>query len=456
MNKNMTAKVLIIDDEAPIRDVLSASLRDEGYEVDVASNGEEGLQKLRTFSPQIVLLDIWMPGTMDGLDVLKASGDLNFNGNFIVMSGHGTIETAVKATKLGAWDFVEKPLSLDKINILLTNLLAYQTERQQKLSILNKFRQNFSLIGPSQATVRLKEQISKICSKSVPVLLRGEMGAGKQLVAQHIHYFSGRAFFPFIDINCAAGSSDLIEADLFGYKAGFFTGTTEDKVGKLEIGSEGTILLKEIESLDISVQNKIATFLKEQKFKPLGSNKEVTSNARLIIATSSNLKEDTDKGVLSPALYSILEANEVIIPSLRERREDVRDLVDHFSRLFEKEGAYRPKRFKDDAFSKLEEHSWPGNVRELKNFIERIFILIHSEDITSKEIQIAGITNSFDEADRMFDYNSTLREARSQFEKEFILKKLDENDGNISKTAELIGVERSHLHRKIKSYGIDA
>ncbi|MCB0349378.1 MAG: sigma-54-dependent Fis family transcriptional regulator, partial [Bdellovibrionales bacterium] len=185
MEKNKVAKVLIIDDEAPIRDVLSASLRDEGYEVDVASNGEEGLLKLRTYAPQVVLLDIWMPGTMDGLDVLKATMDLNFKGDFIVMSGHGTIETAVKATKLGAWDFVEKPLSIDKINILLTNLLAFQTEKQQKLSILNKLRQSFSLIGPSAATVRLKETISKICNKTGPILLRGEMGAGKHLASQH-------------------------------------------------------------------------------------------------------------------------------------------------------------------------------------------------------------------------------------------------------------------------------
>ncbi len=456
MEKNKVAKVLIIDDEAPIREVLSASLRDEGYEVDVASNGEEGLLKLRTYAPQVVLLDIWMPGSMDGLDVLKATMDLNFKGDFIVMSGHGTIETAVKATKLGAWDFVEKPLSIDKINILLTNLLAYQNEKQQKLSILNKLRQNFSLIGPSQATINLKEQISKVCNKSTPVLLCGEMGAGKHLVSQHIHYFSGRAFYPFIDVNCAANSSELVDADLFGYKAGHFTGTTEDKIGKLEICTEGTILLKEIELLDVEVQNKIAAYLKDNKVKPLGGGREASSQARLIFSSTSTLADLEKKESFSKDLLSELKSYDISIPSLRERQDDIRELVDHFSRVFEKEGAYSPKRFSEDAFHKMGEHSWPGNVRELKNFVERVFILIHTEEISAKEIQLAGITNSFDEADRMFDYNATLREARSQFERDFILKKLDENDGNISKTAELIGVERSHLHRKIKSYGIDA
>ncbi|MCB0348736.1 MAG: sigma-54-dependent Fis family transcriptional regulator, partial [Bdellovibrionales bacterium] len=397
-----------------------------------------------------------MPGTMDGLDVLKATMDLNFKGDFIVMSGHGTIETAVKATKLGAWDFVEKPLSIDKINILLTNLLAFQTEKQQKLSILNKLRQSFSLIGPSPATIRLKETISKICNKPGPILLRGEMGAGKHLASQHIHYFSNRAFYPFVDVNCAANSSELVNADLFGYKAGFFTGTTGDKIGKLEVCNEGTILLKEIESLDLEVQDKIAAFLKDQVIKPLGGGKESSSQVRLLFSTTADLSELVEKNSFSKALFEELRSNELIIPPLRERQDDIRELVDHFSRLLEKEGAYSPKKFSDDAFNKMQEHSWPGNVRELKNFVERVFILIHAEEISAKEIQLAGITNSFDEADRMFDYNATLREARSQFEKDFILKKLDENDGNISKTAELIGVERSHLHRKIKSYGIDA
>mgnify|MGYP002841392539 CR=1 FL=1 len=448
------SRVLIVDDEAAIRDVLSASLKDEGFIVETASGGEEGLQKLSSFQPQVVLLDIWMPGSMDGLDVLKASSDFHFQGDFVVMSGHGTIETAVKATKLGAWDFVEKPLSIDKITILLSNLLAFQKEKAQKQSILNKLRQNFSIIGQSEATMNLKETLAKVASQAKPVLLTGEMGAGKELIAQHIHYFSPRAYGPFIDLNCAASSKDLIEADIFGHEAGHFVGTTEAKLGKIELAHEGTLLLKEVEALDTDLQAKILKYLQEQKLSRLGGKKIYSPKTRIFIATDSNLEKEVAEGRFLSELYEYLKDTHIHIPALRERKEDIQELVEHFARTFEKLGAYRPKTFSEEAILALKEHEWPGNVRELKNFIERVFILVTESEVGQEQVQWAGLYNRED-MDRMFDENATLRDARSQFEKEFILKKLEENDGNISKTAESIGVERSHLHRKIKSFGID-
>lgn len=453
--KEFKAKVLIIDDEQPIREVLAASLQDEDYLVEVASNGEEGIEKILKFQPDVTLLDVWMPGKLDGIDVLREANNKNLDCNFIVMSGHANIETAVKATKLGAWDFIEKPLSMDKISIQLSNLLSYQKEKKQKVALLNRLRQNFSLIGTSNKMVSLKESVAKISQKVNALFIVGEKGVGKQLIAQHIHYFSHRASFLFTEINVTSVPQELIEAELFGFIPGTFTGNFSEKLGKIELAQEGSLLIKGIDHLSLDLQKKLAQVIREQKLQKIGHDQETSIQVRFILSATEDPKSLLEQNKLAPELYQLIESNVFFIAPLREKKEDVHSLIEHFARQFEKEGAYDHKELSSEALSKLEDYDWPGNVRELKNFVERLYILATNKKITVDDLHYCGLHGRMDDVERMFDFNSNLREARSQFEKEFILKKLSENDGNISKTAEAIGVERSHLHRKIKSYGID-
>lgn len=454
MNEN-GAKVLIVDDEQAIRQVLAASLKDEGYSVECAEDGKDGLDKINSFKPDVVLLDIWMPGELDGLQVLDEANRQQINTDFIVMSGHGTIETAVKATKLGAWDFVEKPLSIDKITILLSNVLAFQNIKSQKNSLLHKLRQNIAIVGRSVVMMQVKEQIARRNAKTNTVLLLGEMGVGKSLAAQNLHYFSPRAGNTYIDVNCQALPEELAETEIFGCAKEAFTGSEIDRLGKLQLADRGTLFLKEVDHLPVSVQEKLLLFLKTGQFTSYGGEKQKTANVCIIAASNANLPQAIKEGRLLQELYELMDRNSFYIPPLRERLDDLEELCQHFTMQFEKEGGFDPKTFSKLAYSKMAEYTWPGNVRELRNFIERIYLLTDEEEIGPDEIKIAGITSKADDPERFFEESSTLKQARVQFEKEFILKKLDENDGNISKTAESIGVERSHLHRKIKSYGID-
>ena len=453
-------KILIVDDEAPIREVLAASLKDEGYTVEVAHDGVSGLAALEKFQPQVALLDIWMPGKLDGIDVLSQARRQFPSVEFIIMSGHGTIETAVKATKLGAWDFAEKPLSMEKVLILLTNILAFQRERVEKNVLLNRLRTNISMVGEGEAMKQIKQLIARVAPAESWVLIRGENGTGKELVAQNIHYLSKRASKSFVEVNCAAIPEDLIESELFGYEKGAFTGAVTSKKGKFDLAHGGTLFLDEIGDMSLRTQAKILRILQEQRFERVGGNEVIEVDVRVLVATNKNLEKEIKEGRFREDLYHRLNVIPFFVPPLRDRKEDVPGLAAHFSEHFARDGGHRLKTFSDEALNALKACEWSGNIRELKNFIERIYILTSSEKIEVEHLAMAGLATAValagadaDEDDAMAA--GSFKVARAIFEKEFILRKLKENSGNVSKTAETIGLERSHLHRKIKAYGID-
>lgn len=447
-------KVLIVDDEAPIRDVLAASLVDENYDVSTAANGDEALAYLKNNSPNIVLLDIWMPGSKDGIDVLRLARPTLLDTEFVVMSGHGNIETAVKAVKLGAWDFVEKPLSMEKIFILLTNVIAFQREKKEKLSLLNRLRKNIAIIGEDQQTMKLKQTLARVAAQSGPVLVWGERGSGRELIGQNVHYLSHRAGQPFVELTCASYPEDLLAGEIFGFEKGVYG--PQSQKGKLEYANNGTLFIDDVAELPLEIQDKLVRIMKTKKFSRLGGTEEFEVDVRIVCASAQDLAARVKAGTFREELLQKLSAETVKVPNLRERRADIPSLLLHFSELFAKEGGSKLKVFSAEAMEILQGYSWPGNVRELRNFIERIYILTPNDIVNVHDIKFAGL-NQVDESseDPGGMGISNFKLARAQFEKEYILKKLAENGGNVSKTAEVIGLERSHLHRKIKSYGID-
>lgn len=456
MTRKNADKVLIIDDENSIRLVLKEWLEDEGYEVFLAKDGAEGLRKLRECTPQVALLDVWMPGDLDGIDVLKQAKSENLQTEFIVMSGHGNIETAVKATKLGAWDFVEKPLSIERVLITLKNILNYQIEKGEKNVLLNRLRKDIAMVGNSSALVALKQMIARIAASHSWVLITGENGTGKELVAHNIHYLSPRAGKPFVEVNCAAIPEDLIESELFGYEKGAFTGAVRGKKGKFDLADGGTLFLDEIGDMSLKTQAKILRILQEQRFERLGGEESVEVDVRIVAATNKNLEQEMKEGRFREDLYYRLNVVPLHMPALRDRGDDVPALVSHFSQAVSRQGTYRQKVFSEAAMSRLQNHSWPGNVRELKNFIERIYILTPGDFVDVHDLEFAGLSAATAADGGGGEQTiSTFKEARAHFEREFLLRKISENNGNISKTAEKIGLERSYLHRKIKSYGLD-
>ncbi len=446
-------RILVVDDEAPIREVLCASLADEGFVVDSAENAEVGLQKIDRFQPDIVLLDIWMPGDRDGMDLLREVSPKVNRPDIIVMSGHGTIETAVEATKLGAWDFVEKPISMDKVTILLKNLLEMRTVRKEKLSLLSKLRQNMAIIGNSTEAKKIKELISRIAPTNSWVLIKGEQGVGKELVAMNIHYLSSRAGESFIDFKCAHNTEDLIEGELFGYEEGTVIGNSEARKGIFDHADKGTLFLDDVDCLPMAVQAKLVKYLEERKIQRVGGSRQIELDVRVVAATTRNLQDMVAKGQFREDLYYRLHVVPFDIPAMRDRKEDIEPLIYHFSEKACLSGGYPEKKFTPKAMKELVKHDWPGNVREIKNFIERIYILTEEDMVDVHDLAFAGLNHK--EAGAVYADAGNFREARSMFEREYIIKKINENNGNISKTAEAIGLERSYLHRKIKSFGID-
>lgn len=446
-------KILVVDDEAPIREVLCASLADEGFVVDSAENAEVGLQKIERFQPDIVLLDIWMPGDRDGMDLLREVSPKVNRPDIIVMSGHGTIETAVEATKLGGWDFVEKPISMDKVSILLKNLIEMRTVRREKGSLLNKLRQNMAIIGNSNEAKKVKELISRIAPTNSWVLVKGEQGVGKELVAMNIHYLSPRAGQSFVDFKCAHNTEELIEGELFGYEQGTVIGNSDERKGVFDHADKGTLFLDDVDKLPMAVQAKLVKYLEDHKIQRVGGSRQIELDVRVIAATTQDLQDMVTKGLFREDLFYRLHVVPFDIPPIRDRREDIEPLVFHFSEKSCLSGGYPEKKFSAKAIKELVKHDWPGNVREIKNFIERIYILTEEETVDVHDLTFAGLNQK--EGGAVYADAGSFREARSMFEREYIIKKINENNGNISKTAEAIGLERSYLHRKIKSFGID-
>lgn len=450
----MQKTVLIVDDEKSICQSLGSILRDEGYDVLTAESGEEAIRKIDDESPHLVLLDIWLPG-IDGIETLKIIKAKYPNLRVIMMSGHGTIETAVKATKLGAFDFIEKPLSMDKVILSVNNVFeVIRLEEENKL-LRQKISQEYELTGVSAPIMELKEMISIVAPTNAWVLILGENGTGKELVARSIHRLSKRAHKPFVEVNCAAIPEDLIESELFGHEKGAFTGATEKKRGKFDLAHEGTIFLDEVADMSLKAQAKILRILQEKKIERVGGTTPIPADVRVLAATNKNLEEEMEAGRFRQDLFYRLNVIPLRVPPLRERKEDIPVLANWFLKEFALKEGLGEKTIRDDAMAKLIDHDWPGNVRELKNIIERLVITVPRDVITAQDIPNLGPGSHRLEVSTPLTTSDSLREAKMEFEKRYIMKKLMEFDGNISKTAEAIGLERSNLHRKIKRYGLD-
>ncbi|OHB32931.1 MAG: Fis family transcriptional regulator [Desulfuromonadaceae bacterium GWC2_58_13] len=449
--------ILIIDDEESIRESLQGILEDEGFRTISAENGEVGISLLREEFPDLVLLDIWMPG-IDGIETLRKIREVTPEQLVIMMSGHGTIETAVKATKLGAYDFIEKPLSLEKLLLSVQNALKVGQLVEENRSLKAKIAKEYEMIGDSPAIRQLKEQIAIAAPTSGWVLITGENGTGKELVARAIHTLSGRVSKPFIEVNCAAIPEELIESELFGHEKGAFTGATALRKGKFDLANEGTLFLDEIGDMSLKTQAKVLRILQERKFERVGGSRTIEVDVRVIAATNKDLAEEINRGNFREDLFYRLNVLPFDVPPLRERKGDIPKLITHFLELYCSKECREIKAVSPQAMELLVNYSWPGNVRELKNIIERLVIMVPDKQITERHLPAATFSRKPTEIrpnTTAIAEVATFREAKEEFEKDFLIQKLEENDWNISRTAEAIEIERSNLHRKIKSFGIE-
>ena len=446
--------ILVVDDEESICRSLAGILSDEGYRVLTVGSGEEALKVIEEELPDLVLLDIWLPG-IDGIETLKVIKRDYPQMQVVIMSGHGTIETAVKATKLGAFDFLEKPLSLEKMVLVINHALDLVRLEEENRLLKQKFPQDYELTGESRVILELKETISIVAPTNAWILIMGENGTGKELVARAIHKQSKRARKPFIEVNCAAIPEDLIESELFGHEKGAFTGATSAKKGKFDLANEGTLFLDEVADMSLKAQAKILRILQEKKFERVGGTKVIDTDVRVIAATNKDLEKEMEAGRFRQDLYYRLHVIPLTVPPLRERKDDIPLLVQRFLKEFSLKEGVENKAITEEALDRLMQHDWPGNVRELKNIIERLVIMTSDSVIRSEDIPPFIKSTVQDILEEEILSLDSFRTARVEFEKRFIARKLKETEGNISRTADLIGLERSNLHRKIKSYGLE-
>lgn len=439
--------VLIVDDEEGIRETLSGIFEDEGCSVVTANSGEEALDLLKEQNPDLILLDIWLPG-IDGIQTLEEIKALRPDLPVIMISGHGNIELAVKATRLGAYDFLEKPLSLERVLLVSKRALEKRTLEIENKALRKDLTKKYRLLGNSPKMELLREQIKMAAQSNSRVLIMGESGSGKELVARLLHENSKSAGKLFIEVNCAAIPQELIESELFGHEKGSFTGAFESKKGKFELADEGTLFLDEVGDMSLSAQAKVLRVIETQEFQRVGGSKNIKVDVRIISATNKDLKEEVKKGNFREDLLYRLNVIPILVPPLRERKEDIPLLVNYFLDSFAGEYGKKSKKISPEALKMIEAYDWPGNIRELRNVIERLVIMTPSDTITAKNLLIVEQSSQ--------DYLSykTMKEARDAFEKDFIIKRLEENNWNISKTAEILQMERSNLHKKIKAYNI--
>jgi len=444
--------ILIVDDEPGIRQSLKGALEDEGYKASTAESGEAGLELLKKRPFDVVLLDIWLPG-MDGLEALEKIKQSEDAPEVIMISGHGTIETAVRATKLGAFDFLEKPLSLEKMLILVKNAVEARKLESENRDLKKQVQAKSVIAGDSVPMKALRQQIGVMAPTNGRVLIYGESGTGKELVALALHAQSLRKDALFVEVNCAAIPEDRIESELFGHRKGAFPGADEDKEGKFHKADGGTLFLDEVGDMSLKTQSKVLRTLEEQRFTPVGGDEPVTVDARVIASTNKDLEEEISKGNFREDLFYRLNVIPFYVPPLRERTEDIPQLARHFLKEFAATYSRRSREITDDAIETLMRYAWPGNVRELRNVIERIVIM--NPTVTKLDRKHLPPLVYRDGSRRALggDY-STLHQARAAYERDFILKKLDENHGNVTRTAEVLGLERSHLYRKMKTLGI--
>jgi two-component system, NtrC family, nitrogen regulation response regulator NtrX len=447
-------KILIVDDEAGIRDSLAGILTDEGYSAASADSGEACLELLRKTSFAVVLLDIWLPG-IDGLETLEKIRELENPPEVIIVSGHGTIETAVRATKLGAYDFLEKPLSLEKTLILVKNAAESSKLQRENVELKKQLQAKSVIVGDSIPMKALRQQIALMAPTNGRVLIYGESGTGKELVAQAIHARSVRKDETFVEVNCAAIPEDLIESELFGHRRGSFPGAATEKEGKFQRAHGGTLFLDEVGDMSLKTQSKVLRTLDEQRFTPVGSEETITVDVRVIASTNKDLEEEISRGNFREDLFYRLNVIPFFVPPLRERKEDIPLFTRHFLKELAATYGRRPREISDDAIALLMRYSWPGNVRELRNVIERVVIMNPTTTrFESKHLPPLIYRDGSRRAARTVF--STLHQARDAYERDYILKKLDENHGNVTRAAEVLGLERSHLYRKMKTLGIAA
>jgi two-component system nitrogen regulation response regulator NtrX len=455
----MSQKILVIDDEKSILDSLAGILTDEGFKPVCFDSAEKAIEYLNEETVDLVLLDIWMPG-MDGLEALKLIKDSYPELQVIMISGHGTIETAVQATKMGAFDFIEKPLSYDKIVLAIKNGMRFSRLEAENLILRQKTDRKPSLTGKSPAIQNLKEQIERVAPTDAWVLIRGEHGTGKELVAQAIHRLSNRSPKPMVEVNCAAIPEELIESELFGHEKGSFTGAQSSKRGKFDQANGGMLFLDEIGDMSLKTQAKILRILQEQTFERVGGNQTITVDVRVLAATNKNLESEIEKGNFRADLFWRLNVVPINLPLLKERLEDIPLLVADFVKEMSHKGL-GIKTFANEALAVMTKHSWPGNVRELRNFVERLVIMCPEDTISAKTVSnylsksLPSQETIATPSDLQPYQQQNFKEAKKLFERQYLLTKLHENNNNISQTAELLGMERSHLHKKLKSLQID-
>ena len=450
----MLPSVLVVDDEPSIVQSLSGLLSDEGYKVSTAVDGYAALKVVDSDSPDLVLLDIWMPG-MDGIETLKEIKKYHPHTQVIIITGHGNVETAVKATKLGAFDLIEKPLSIDKIILTINNALNFRRLEEENRYLRTKTLEKNSIDGNSERTKELRRNIEVAAPSDTWILISGENGTGKELVARMIHELSPRADKPLIDVSCAAIPDEHIESEMFGYEKGAFPTASATKIGKFELADNGTIFLDEIGDMSLSSQAKILRVLQEQKIQRIGGSRPINVNVRIIATTNKNLEKEMEKGTFREDLYYRLNVIPIKVAPLRERIEDLPILVEVFLKEFAIQNRSKRKTMSPAAISILSSYAWPGNVRELRNLVERLAITVDKDVVDAADIPDSYKPGAYDEnahsAVSQFLKIDNFKEARKVFEKEFIKIKLLQNENNITKTARALKVGRSYLHKKIKS-----
>lgn len=436
-------RVLIVDDESGIRSSLKGVLSDEGYAVETASTGEECLERLEGADFDLVLLDVWLPG-IDGLETLREIRERDHPIAVVMISGHATIQTAVSATKLGAYDFLEKPLSIDQTLLTVRNALSHSRLTRRNQELRREIESRYRIVGESIPVKALRKQISIVAPTNSRVLIYGESGSGKELVARNIHYQSTRRDGPFIEVNCAAIPEELIESELFGHTRGSFTGASESKKGKFELGTGGTIFLDEVGDMSLKTQAKVLRAIEEQKFQPIGAQSPRSVDVRIIAATNKNLSQEIKAGSFREDLFYRLNVIPFFVPPLRERHKDIPVMTEYFIEVFSAEHGRPKKSLAPEAMESMMRYAWPGNVRELRNEIERLVIMVAGNEIGAEDLSLPTGEETA----------GTLQATRARYEKELILAKLEESGWNISQTSRVLGLERSHLYRKMRAYGI--
>jgi two-component system nitrogen regulation response regulator NtrX len=450
------SRILVVDDEQGIRQVLSDVLHDEGHTVTAVEDGYQALRALEAEPVDLVILDVWLPN-MGGIDVLKSIKHDYPEIEVIIISGHANINLAVQAVKTGAFDFLEKPLSLDKTITVVQNALKLEALRKENKSLRQSLFIEDPMIGSSPGLQKVRTLIEQSAGSDARILILGENGTGKELVAREVHRRSRRSGGPFVEVNCASIPETLIESELFGHEKGSFTNAVARRKGKFELADTGTLFLDEIADMSLATQAKVLRVIQELKFERVGAEESIAVDVRLIAATNRNIQEEVQAGRFREDLYFRINVVPIYVPALRDRLEDLEELVDYFMKKFRRSPEEKPKTASPEAMKLLRRHPWPGNIRELKNFVERVNIMAEEQEISPDTVRrYLTSRTEMEREEPLKDYTSMkLNEAKEEFERELLVRKLNEHQGNITQASRALGISPSHLHNKIRKYGID-